>query len=160
MFPLCTQTEPEMVQPSISSEGSNSSIQVSWNKPSGNVEYYTVILKPQLSSQEITKTTMDTNATFDGLSAGRNYLARVVTHSGFRSSSSTSVSNATCKSQTFVVFTKIFKKSIRIFHSTFSDLIHATLEYSCSQFCSDAFKGRHMVPFMLPWRSSPADCST
>lgn len=96
LSPLCTQTEPEMVQPSISSQGSNSSIQVSWNKPPGNVDNYTVFLEPEGREMK----TMNTSVTFDGLSAGRNYSARVVTHSGTRNSSSTFVSNATCKSQT------------------------------------------------------------
>lgn len=97
-----------MVQPTISSQGSNSSIQVSWNKPSGNVEYYAVFLELQLSPQQSQNITMGTTVKFDGLSAGRIYSARVVTHSGPRSSASTYVSNATCESQTFFVFTKIF----------------------------------------------------
>lgn len=136
-----------MVQPTISSQGSNSSIQVSWNKPSGNVEYYAVFLElqslPQQQSQNIT---MGTTVKFDGLSAGRIYSARVVTHSGPRSSPSTYVSNATCESQTFFVFAKIFNQSIRIFYGTFSERSHATPEYSCCPFFSDAF----IVPFMLP----------
>lgn len=98
-----------MVQPSISSQGSNSSIQVSWTKPSGNVEFYTVFLKPQLSSQESHITTNSTFVTFDGLSAGRIYSAAVVTRSGPRNSTFTYVSNATCKSPTFVVFHKDFE---------------------------------------------------
>lgn len=94
---FCTQTEPEIVQPSISSQGSNSSIQVSWDKPPGNVDNYTVFLEPGGREME----TMATSVTFDGLSAGRIYSAKVVAHSGPRNSSSTDVCNATSKSQTY-----------------------------------------------------------
>lgn len=101
-----------MVQPRISSQGSNSSAQVSWNKPPGNVDHYTVFLEP--GGREM-KTT-DTFVIFDGLSAGRIYSAKVVAHSGTRNSSSAEVSSATCKSQTFALLQRILDP---VFHSTF-----------------------------------------
>lgn len=143
-----------MVQPSISSQGSNSSIQVSWNKPPGNVDIYTVFLEPEGREMK----TMNTSVTFDGLSAGRNYSARVVTHSGPRNSSSTFVSNATCKSQTFLLFLqRILDQQIPVFHGTLSAHSHVTPEYRCCPCCGDAFKMCHMmVPFMSHRRGAPA----
>ncbi|XP_042268585.1 receptor-type tyrosine-protein phosphatase eta isoform X4 [Thunnus maccoyii] len=96
----CTSqyTRPETVHPSISSQGSNSSIRVSWTKPPGNVEYYMVYLKstspdPDFEQQQINSTGI--SELFEGLSAGRKYTTWVTTHSGPFNASSEPVTNAT-----------------------------------------------------------------
>ncbi|XP_031138584.1 receptor-type tyrosine-protein phosphatase eta isoform X2 [Sander lucioperca] len=89
----CTSqyTKPEAVQPRISSQGSNSSILVSWTKPPGKVERYTVYLN---SSSTFLNST-GTSFLFDNLSAGRLYTAMVTTYSGPFNASSESITNAT-----------------------------------------------------------------
>uniref|UniRef100_A0A8C4DIL8 protein-tyrosine-phosphatase n=1 Tax=Dicentrarchus labrax TaxID=13489 RepID=A0A8C4DIL8_DICLA len=96
----CTSqyTKPEMVQPSISSQGYNSSVLVSWTKPLGRVEFYKVYLnisstlfEKDLLSSELN----DTMWLFSNLSAGRLYSARVITYSGPFNASSGFVTNAT-----------------------------------------------------------------
>ncbi|XP_049429858.1 receptor-type tyrosine-protein phosphatase eta [Epinephelus fuscoguttatus] len=94
----CTSqyTKPEAVQPSISSQGSNSSILVSWAKPFGNVEHYKVYLNNTFTSPKEEK--LDSTSTsflFDSLLAGRLYTAVVITNSGPFNASSESVTNAT-----------------------------------------------------------------
>ncbi|XP_022610174.1 receptor-type tyrosine-protein phosphatase eta isoform X3 [Seriola dumerili] len=94
----CTSqyTKPETVQPSISSQGSNSSILVSWPKPSGKVEYYKVYLNGTSSAIEEKETnSTSTSSLFESLSAGRLYTARVISYSGPFSASSRSVTNGT-----------------------------------------------------------------
>ncbi|XP_054475501.1 tenascin-X-like isoform X1 [Anoplopoma fimbria] len=90
----CTSqyTKPEAVQANISSEGSNSSILVSWTKPLGKVERY----KVQLNSTSREVVIMDsTNISFANLSAGRLYTAVVTTYSGPFNASSGPITNAT-----------------------------------------------------------------
>ncbi|KAM7396461.1 hypothetical protein PAMP_019498 [Pampus punctatissimus] len=94
----CTSqyTKPEMVQPNISSQGSNSSIVVSWTEPLGKVDYYVVDLKSNstdIQLQQLNSTNI--SVLFESLSAGRLYIARVTTHSGNFKASSKWVTNAT-----------------------------------------------------------------
>ncbi|KAL7403339.1 hypothetical protein ABVT39_027926 [Epinephelus coioides] len=94
----CTSqyTKPEAVQPSISSQGSNSSILVSWAKPFGNVEHYKVYLNNSFTSPEEEKLNSTiTSFLFDSLLAGRLYTAVVFTNSGPFNASSEFVTNAT-----------------------------------------------------------------
>lgn len=93
-------TEPETVQPSISNNGSNSSLLVSWTAPPGNLEHYRVHLNstfPQEDQERLIANTTN-NYLFENLSAGRLYSARVTTYSGSKNASSGFVYNATCKS--------------------------------------------------------------
>ncbi|XP_078113681.1 receptor-type tyrosine-protein phosphatase eta-like isoform X1 [Sander vitreus] len=89
----CTSqyTKPEAVQPRISSRGSNSSILVSWTKPPGKVERYTVYLNSNSTFLNSTSTSF----LFDNLSAGRFYTAMVTTYSGPFNASSEFITNAT-----------------------------------------------------------------
>ncbi|XP_034734384.1 receptor-type tyrosine-protein phosphatase eta [Etheostoma cragini] len=91
---ICTSqyTKPEAVQPRISSQGSNSSILVSWTKPPGTVERYEVSLN---SSSEVFPNSTSTYFLFEKLSAGRRYTAMVTTHSGPFNASSGFITNAT-----------------------------------------------------------------
>ncbi|XP_032379279.1 receptor-type tyrosine-protein phosphatase eta [Etheostoma spectabile] len=91
---ICTSqyTKPEAVQPSISSLGSNSSIQVSWTKPPGKVERYEVSLS---SSSKVSLDSTSTYYEFKDLSAGRLYTAMVTTYSGPFNASSGFITNAT-----------------------------------------------------------------
>ncbi|XP_050929430.1 receptor-type tyrosine-protein phosphatase eta isoform X11 [Lates calcarifer] len=89
-------TEPETVQPNISSQGSNSSILVSWTKPPGRVGYYEVYLYN--STSFILKDTLNSSRTsflFEELSAGIIYKASVSTFSGPFNASSRVVTTAT-----------------------------------------------------------------
>ncbi|XP_073327843.1 uncharacterized protein [Pagrus major] len=92
----CTSqyTKPETVQPSASSQGSNSSILVSWTKPPGRVERYMVRLNGS-SSQEQNLSSLDTSRLFEGLSAGRLYSVMITTFSGPFNAPSGFVTNAT-----------------------------------------------------------------
>ncbi|XP_067357782.1 receptor-type tyrosine-protein phosphatase eta [Channa argus] len=87
-------TMPETVQPSISSQGSNSSILVSWTKPQGNVEMYRVNLNSPFSAL-YRSVSSNTSILFVNLSAGMLYTAMVTTVSGPFSASSGNVTNAT-----------------------------------------------------------------
>ncbi|XP_042352632.1 receptor-type tyrosine-protein phosphatase eta isoform X3 [Plectropomus leopardus] len=95
----CTSqyTKPEAVQPSITSAGSNSSILVSWTKPSGNVERYKVYLNSTATSLKEAELDSTKNSTilFDSLPAGSLYTAVVFTHSGPFKASSEFITNAT-----------------------------------------------------------------
>ncbi|XP_028442176.1 receptor-type tyrosine-protein phosphatase eta [Perca flavescens] len=97
----CTSqyTKPEAVQPSISSQGSNSSILVSWTTPPGRVEHYIVYLNSSSFSLNSTSTfslnSTSTSFLFGNLRAGRLYTAMVTTYSGPFSASSGFISNAT-----------------------------------------------------------------
>nr|XP_043874906.1 receptor-type tyrosine-protein phosphatase eta-like isoform X6 [Solea senegalensis] len=89
-------THPESVQTSISSQGSNSSVLVSWSRPAGKVDYFQVYLNstlPNLMEQLLNSTS--TSFVFEGLSAGTLYTARVITHSGPLNVSSGFITNAT-----------------------------------------------------------------
>ncbi|KAM7414244.1 hypothetical protein PAMA_019185 [Pampus argenteus] len=89
-------TYPETVQPNISSQGSNSSIVVSWTEPLGKVDYYVVDLKSNSTDiplQQLNSTNI--SVLFASLSAGRLYIARVTTHSGNFMASSKWVTTAT-----------------------------------------------------------------
>ncbi|XP_053174860.1 receptor-type tyrosine-protein phosphatase eta [Scomber japonicus] len=89
-------TRPEAVQPIVSSQGYNSSILVSWTNPPGNVEYYMVYLASTSSGfqqQQMNSTNM--SVLFESLSAGTNYTAWVISHSGPFNVSSEKVTNAT-----------------------------------------------------------------
>lgn len=101
-FPPCTLTVPETVQPSVSSQGSNSSLLVSWSKPPGNVAYYTVHINSTTTVDERVISPTNASFLFENLSPGIIYSARVTTNSGFSNASSGFVSNATCKSDAFV----------------------------------------------------------
>ncbi|TKS73223.1 Receptor-type tyrosine-protein phosphatase eta [Collichthys lucidus] len=87
-------TEPETVQPSVSSQGSNSSILVSWTIPRGIVEYYMVHLNGTFTVQKRVSSN-NTSWLFKDLSAGRLYTAIVTTFSGPFNASSEFVTNAT-----------------------------------------------------------------
>lgn len=93
-----------MVQPSISSEGSNSSLRVSWNASLGGVEHYFLRLNGSFSQDEqmqiLTNSSLD--YVFEGLSAGQLYSVQVTVCSGPVNASSGFVSNATCKSGYFL----------------------------------------------------------
>ncbi|KAM9854710.1 receptor-type tyrosine-protein phosphatase eta-like [Aulostomus maculatus] len=89
-------TKPEVVQPSVSSHSSNSSILVSWPDPPGHVEYYTVhvnISSTVVEQYEINNT--NNSLLVENLSAGRLYAAMVTSHSGPFNVSSEFVANAT-----------------------------------------------------------------
>ncbi|KAK1887148.1 Receptor-type tyrosine-protein phosphatase eta [Dissostichus eleginoides] len=95
----CTSqyTKPEAVQPSISSQESNNSVLVSWTKPPGKVENYTVFFK-NIFTTEVTEEVLDNSSTsflFDNLSAGMLYRAKVTTSCGPFNASSGFVTNAT-----------------------------------------------------------------
>ncbi|XP_041651495.1 receptor-type tyrosine-protein phosphatase eta isoform X7 [Cheilinus undulatus] len=87
-------TEPETVQPSISSQGSNSSILVSWTKPQGRVDNFSVSLT-STSESGIQLNSSATSYLFENLSAGRVYFAVVSTLSGPFKRPSVNVTNAT-----------------------------------------------------------------
>ncbi|XP_035013187.2 receptor-type tyrosine-protein phosphatase eta isoform X2 [Hippoglossus stenolepis] len=94
----CTSqyTKPETVQVSLSSQGSNSSVLVSWTKPPGKVEYFEVHLNS--TSSNLTEEVLNSTSTsflFQGLSAGTLYSARVFTFSGPFNASSEYIPNAT-----------------------------------------------------------------
>uniref|UniRef100_UPI003AACB5E9 receptor-type tyrosine-protein phosphatase eta n=1 Tax=Centroberyx gerrardi TaxID=166262 RepID=UPI003AACB5E9 len=94
----CTSqyTKPELVQPMISSSGSNSSVLVWWSAPFGNVERYVVYLNS--TSQDFHSVELNSTSTsflFDSLSAGREYSAMVTTSSGPFTASSGFITNAT-----------------------------------------------------------------
>ncbi|XP_029993262.1 receptor-type tyrosine-protein phosphatase beta isoform X5 [Sphaeramia orbicularis] len=95
----CTSqyTKPEAVQLIVSSQGSNSSLLVSWQKPQGNVEYYSVYLNNTSENFRSEATYNDTVGyhLFTNLSAGRLYTALVVTECGPFNTSSELVTNAT-----------------------------------------------------------------
>ncbi|XP_039989379.1 receptor-type tyrosine-protein phosphatase eta isoform X2 [Xiphias gladius] len=91
-------TKPETVQPSINSQGSNSSILVSWTKPPGKVEYYKVYLYNGTLSSPLKEQVLNSTSTsflFESLSAGRPYTARVKTCSGPFDALSGEITNAT-----------------------------------------------------------------
>ncbi|KAJ4938008.1 hypothetical protein JOQ06_002635, partial [Pogonophryne albipinna] len=95
----CTSqyTKPETVQPSISSQESNNSVLVSWTKPPGKVENYTVFFK-NIFTTEVTEEVLDfsnTSFLFANLSAGMLYRAKVTTFCGPFNASSGFVTNAT-----------------------------------------------------------------
>ncbi|XP_034071781.1 receptor-type tyrosine-protein phosphatase eta isoform X8 [Gymnodraco acuticeps] len=95
----CTSqyTKPEAVQPSISSQESNNSVLVSWTKPPGKVENYTVFFK-NIFTTEVTEEVLDfshTSFLFANLSAGMLYRAKVTTFCGPFNASSGFVTNAT-----------------------------------------------------------------
>ncbi|XP_062245321.1 receptor-type tyrosine-protein phosphatase eta isoform X2 [Platichthys flesus] len=94
----CTSqyTKPETVQVSLSSQGSNSSVLVSWTKPPGKVEYFKVYLNSTSSTLEEKELSSTSNSSrFEGLSAGTLYSARVFTCSGPFNASSEYIHNAT-----------------------------------------------------------------
>ncbi|XP_029290476.1 receptor-type tyrosine-protein phosphatase eta-like isoform X3 [Cottoperca gobio] len=89
-------TKPETVQPSISNQGSNSSILVSWTTPPGKVENYKVYLNNiSTALEEVELDSKNTSFLFEDVSAGRLYTAVVTTFSGPFNASSGVVKNAT-----------------------------------------------------------------
>ncbi|XP_029379134.1 receptor-type tyrosine-protein phosphatase beta-like isoform X3 [Echeneis naucrates] len=86
-------TEPEAVQPSISSQGSNRSVLVLWAKPRGKVEFYKVSLNQTLQERNLSSD--NTSYLFEGLSAGTLYTVRVTTFSGPLNAPSEFITNAT-----------------------------------------------------------------
>ncbi|XP_076026463.1 receptor-type tyrosine-protein phosphatase eta-like isoform X3 [Genypterus blacodes] len=94
----CTSqyTEPESVQPSVSNQGSNSSILVSWTAPAGNVDQYVIQLNSSTSAFErVLLNPPNTSFLFENLSAGRLYAAMVTTRGGPLNSSSPFILEAT-----------------------------------------------------------------
>ncbi|KAK0141046.1 Receptor-type tyrosine-protein phosphatase eta [Merluccius polli] len=93
----CTDqyTKPQQVQPTVSNEGSNNTIVVSWVAPTGNVEWYEGHLWNQSDSLQNNRSTMPTSFKFEGLLPGRKYKARVITISGPFSTPSDYITNAT-----------------------------------------------------------------
>nr|XP_024658918.1 titin isoform X15 [Maylandia zebra] len=91
---VCTSqyTKPETVQPTISGH-SNSSITVTWMKPKGNVERYSLYLTPNTTIQSLNS--LNTSYQFENLSAGRAYSVMLTTISGPFNASSELVTNAT-----------------------------------------------------------------
>ncbi|XP_039470652.1 receptor-type tyrosine-protein phosphatase eta isoform X2 [Oreochromis aureus] len=91
---VCTSqyTKPETVQPTISGH-SNSSITVTWTKPKGNVESYSLYLTPNTTIQSLNNLTASYQ--FANLSAGRAYSVILTTISGPFNASSELVTNAT-----------------------------------------------------------------
>ncbi|XP_061628616.1 receptor-type tyrosine-protein phosphatase eta isoform X1 [Phyllopteryx taeniolatus] len=88
-------TMPEAVQLGISSQGSNVSVLVSWLRPAGNVESYSVHLNSSSPAQTQPVKSTDNSVLFKGLSAGRLYSAKVTSRSGPFTASSEYVTNAT-----------------------------------------------------------------
>ncbi|XP_047452257.1 receptor-type tyrosine-protein phosphatase beta isoform X4 [Mugil cephalus] len=89
-------TYPEAVKLNISSQGSNSSVVVSWTHPLGNVESYVVLLKtPNGKLSPRIKPNSSTSELFDQLSAGREYTAMITTVSGPFNATSKEVTDAT-----------------------------------------------------------------
>ncbi|XP_028307374.1 receptor-type tyrosine-protein phosphatase eta isoform X2 [Gouania willdenowi] len=95
-------TKPETVEPSVSSQKSNSSMLVMWTRPRGSVEFFMVYLNSSstglnnsvnLSSGEVHSNR--TSFLFNGLAAGRRYSAVLTTFSGPFSASSAYIDNAT-----------------------------------------------------------------
>ncbi|XP_025765267.1 titin [Oreochromis niloticus] len=91
---VCTSqyTKPETVQPTISGH-SNSSITVTWTKPKGNVERYSLQLIRNTTIQSLINLTAPYQ--FENLSAGREYSVMLTTISGPFNASSELVTNAT-----------------------------------------------------------------
>ncbi|XP_039881139.1 receptor-type tyrosine-protein phosphatase eta-like isoform X6 [Simochromis diagramma] len=91
---VCTSqyTKPETVQPTISGH-SNSSITVTWTKPKGNVEHYSLQLIRNTTIQSLNNLTAPYQ--FQNLSAGRAYSVMLTTISGPFNASSELVTNAT-----------------------------------------------------------------
>ncbi|XP_072241597.1 receptor-type tyrosine-protein phosphatase eta [Leuresthes tenuis] len=90
-------TKPEKVEPSISSQGSNSSVWLSWTKPAGNVELYKLHLN---SSSKSFNKVIELNSASDSfllndLYAGVLYSVMLSTCSGPFNVSSGFVTNAT-----------------------------------------------------------------
>ncbi|XP_062406631.1 receptor-type tyrosine-protein phosphatase beta-like [Sardina pilchardus] len=88
-------TRPNVVQPFISKQSSNS-IRVVWRAPDGNVESYVVLLNSSSSSSRSPQ--LDSSITsyeFQNLAAGKIYTATVTTRSGNFSEESEPVTNAT-----------------------------------------------------------------
>ncbi|XP_036068490.1 receptor-type tyrosine-protein phosphatase eta isoform X4 [Oryzias melastigma] len=97
---ICTHqyTKPEKAKPiSVGSDGSNSSIIVTWTKPSGNVEMFKLILNNTDSGFSVTKelNSSTTSFTFDNLIAGTLYSAQLATCSGPFCEDADYVTNAT-----------------------------------------------------------------
>ncbi|XP_078805347.1 zinc finger protein ZIC 2a [Oryzias latipes] len=97
---ICTHqyTKPEKAKPSsVQSDGSNSSILVTWTFPSGNVEMYRLTLNSTGSGYNDTKklNSNTTSFSFEGLKAGTLYTARLTTCTGPFCEDSDYVTNAT-----------------------------------------------------------------
>jgi len=91
-------TEPQQVQPTVSNEGSNNTIAVSWAAPTGDVEQYQVYLSIDNTTIDVMlDPTLHTSHRFDDLLPGREYAVRVITVSGPFNASSDWITNATCK---------------------------------------------------------------
>lgn len=93
-----------MVQPSVDSQGSNSSLLVSWSAPLGKWDHYLIRLNSTFpeEGQVLTLTNTSNHHVFGNLSAGQLYFVQVTVCSGPTSTSSQFVSNATCKSGYFL----------------------------------------------------------
>ncbi|MEQ2269292.1 hypothetical protein XENORESO_002466 [Xenotaenia resolanae] len=95
-------TKPEVVKLSISNNGFNNSVLVSWTKPAGNVEVYRLQLNSSstnLSRVEQLNFT-STSFLFTNLSAAVLYSAVMIANSGPFYEPSEMVTNATCEYRT------------------------------------------------------------
>ncbi|XP_024912020.1 receptor-type tyrosine-protein phosphatase eta isoform X1 [Cynoglossus semilaevis] len=91
---VSTFTIPGSVQvSSVSSQGSNSSLLVSWNIPDGNVDMFCVTLNNTF--RQVLLNSSNTFHMFEDLSAGTPYTARVLTLAGPLNASSELITNAT-----------------------------------------------------------------
>lgn len=119
------------MQPSISSQESNNSVLVSWTKPPGKVENYTVFLK-NIFTTEVTEEVLDfsnTSFLFANLSAGMLYRAKVTTFCGPFNASSGFVTNATCKYETCVTFSAVTYYITHIYQKT-TNCIYLTMWFN------------------------------
>nr|XP_029134862.1 LOW QUALITY PROTEIN: receptor-type tyrosine-protein phosphatase eta [Labrus bergylta] len=108
-------TKPEIVWPMISSQGSNSSVRVSWTEPPGRVERFEVKLNGTFGAEkERLLNSSHTFFLFEGLSAGRIYSAMVISVSGPFKEPSGFVTNATFPNPPGLI--KVLKKTTSSLH--------------------------------------------
>ncbi|CAL8358679.1 unnamed protein product [Lota lota] len=91
-----TYTIPEQVHPTVSNQGLNDTILVSWAAPAGNVDHYYVYLN--CSNQTFSKKLYPAELKsyqFDNLLPGREYSAMVITSSGPFNATSRMITTAT-----------------------------------------------------------------
>ncbi|KAM7003473.1 receptor-type tyrosine-protein phosphatase eta-like [Tautogolabrus adspersus] len=137
-------TRPETVLASISSQGSNSSVLVSWTKPRWRVEHFKVYLKDTFGAdQERQLNSSDTFFLFDGLSAGRIYSAVVTTLSGPFEEPSGFVTNATFPNPPGMI--EVLKKTTSSLHIKWEEaplMDNASFSYQLSNISAQG--GEHI----------------
>lgn len=89
-------TEPDAVRLSVTNQGSNSSLLVSWSPPLGRLDYYIIHHSSPPKMQKLNKSS--DHYVLGNLSAGQSYSVQMTVVSGPRNASSEPVTNATCKS--------------------------------------------------------------